>query len=120
MKVGLVALHYPRPEHWDEMICRVHRAAEIMAAAPGCLAVDCWVSDDHQTIVTTGQWVSEQALRAGLRPCGRPALTSITTSASPGPARSLYWPPHERLPEKTAASVRRSPDRSTQPPSPPG
>jgi hypothetical protein len=32
MKVGLVALHYPRPEHWDEMISRVHRAAEGMAA----------------------------------------------------------------------------------------
>jgi len=48
MKVGLVALHFPRPEHWDEMISRVHRAAEVMAAAPGCLAVDCWVSEDHQ------------------------------------------------------------------------
>ena len=23
MKVGLVAVHYPRPEHWDEMISRV-------------------------------------------------------------------------------------------------
>ena len=54
MKVGLVALHYPRLEHWDEMISRVHRAAEVMAAAPGCLAVDCWVSEDHQAVVTTG------------------------------------------------------------------
>jgi hypothetical protein len=32
MKVGLVAVHYPRPEHWDEMISRVHRAAEVLAA----------------------------------------------------------------------------------------
>ena len=65
MKVGLVALHFPRPEHWDEMISRVRRAAEVMAAAPGCLAVDCWVSEDHQAVVTTGQWESEQALMAG-------------------------------------------------------
>jgi quinol monooxygenase YgiN len=65
MKVGLVALHHPRPEHWGEMICRVHRAAEIMAATPGCLAVDCWVSEDHRAVVTTGQWESELALRAG-------------------------------------------------------
>ena len=65
MKAGLVALHYPCPERWDEMISRVHRAAEVMAAAPGCLAVDCWVSEDHQAVVTTGQWESEQALMAG-------------------------------------------------------
>ena len=65
MKVGPGAPHYPRTEHWDEMICRVHRAAEVMAAAPGCLVVDCWVSEDHQAVVTTGQWESEQALMAG-------------------------------------------------------
>jgi len=65
VKVGLVALHFPRPEHWDEMISRVHRAAEVMAMTPGCLAVDCWVSEDHQAVVTTGQWDSELALRAG-------------------------------------------------------
>jgi Antibiotic biosynthesis monooxygenase len=61
MKVGLVALHYPRPEHRDEMISRVRRAAEIMAATPGCLAADCWVSEDHQAVVTTGQWECEGA-----------------------------------------------------------
>jgi len=65
MKVGLVASHFPHPEHWDEMISRVHRAAEVMAATPGCLAVDCRVSEDHQAVVTTGQRESEQALRAG-------------------------------------------------------
>jgi quinol monooxygenase YgiN len=65
MKVGLVALHYPRREHRDEMISRVRRAAEVIGATPGCLAVDCWVSDDGQAVVTTGQWESEQALTAG-------------------------------------------------------
>lgn len=65
MKVGLVAVHYPRREHRDEMISRVHQAAEVMAATPGCLAVDCWVSEDNQAVVTTGQWESEQALTAG-------------------------------------------------------
>jgi hypothetical protein len=46
MKVGLVAPDYPRREHRDEMITRVRRAADVMAATPGCLAVDCWVSED--------------------------------------------------------------------------
>ena len=65
MKVGLVAVHYPRREHWDEMISRVHRAAEVLAATPGCLAVDCWLCEDNQAVVTTGQWESEQARIAG-------------------------------------------------------
>ena len=47
------------------MISRVRRAAEVMAAAPGCLVAGCWVSGDHQAVVTTGQWESQQALRAG-------------------------------------------------------
>jgi hypothetical protein len=27
MKVGLVGIHYPRPEHRDEFISRVHQVA---------------------------------------------------------------------------------------------
>ena len=65
MKVGLVAFHYPRPEHFEQMISRVRRAADVMAATPGCLAADCWVSDDRQAVVTTGQWESQEALMAG-------------------------------------------------------
>ena len=65
MKVGMVALHYPRREHRAEMILRVRQAADVMIATPGCLAADCWVSEDGQAVVTTGQWESEQALTAG-------------------------------------------------------
>ncbi len=35
MKVGLVGIHYPRPEHRDEFIFRVRQAAEVLAATPG-------------------------------------------------------------------------------------
>ena len=65
MKVGLVAFHYPYPEHWDQMISRVSRAADVMAATPGCLAADCWVSEDRRAVVTTGQWESQEALMSG-------------------------------------------------------
>jgi quinol monooxygenase YgiN len=65
MKVGMVALHHPRREHRDEMIFRVRQAAEVMAVTPGCLAVDCRVSEDGRAVVTTGQWESEQAMTAG-------------------------------------------------------
>lgn len=48
MKVGLVAFHYPRPEHRDEMSCGSarQRTPDAMAETPGCLAAGCWVSED--------------------------------------------------------------------------
>ena len=95
MKVGLVAVHYPRREHWDEMIARVHRAAEVLAATPGCLAVECWLSEDNQAVVTTGQWESEQARMAGFSAARTAGVDLITMSASSGHVRSLYSPPHE-------------------------
>jgi quinol monooxygenase YgiN len=64
MQVGLVAFHYPRPEHRAEMLGRVHHAAEVIGAAPGCLGVDCWIGEDGAAIVTTGKWESQQAFTA--------------------------------------------------------
>ena len=46
MKVGLVAFHYPSPEFHDEMLRRVGQAAEFIAGMPGCLAADCWLTQD--------------------------------------------------------------------------
>jgi heme-degrading monooxygenase HmoA len=65
MQVGLVAFHYPRPEYRDQMLSRVQRAAEFLEAVPGCLAVDCWLTEDAAAIVTTGKWESREAFRAG-------------------------------------------------------
>jgi quinol monooxygenase YgiN len=64
MKVGLVAFHYPRREHHDDMLRRVGQAAEFIARTPGCLAADCWITEEPEAIVSTGQWESEEALTA--------------------------------------------------------
>jgi hypothetical protein len=64
MKVGLVAFHYPSREFHDEMLSRVSQAAEFIAGMPGCLAADCWLTEDPPAIVSTGQWESEQAFHA--------------------------------------------------------
>jgi len=65
MQVGLVAFHYPRPEYRAQMLSRVHRAAEVLGAEPGCLGVDCWLGEDGTAIITTGKWESEQAFTGG-------------------------------------------------------
>ncbi|MEU0501204.1 antibiotic biosynthesis monooxygenase [Nocardia sp. NPDC005998] len=65
MTVGFVAFHYPRPEHFDDFVSRVHKVAAAMRSAPGCLSVDCWISTDgDDAVVSTGQWESEEAFAA--------------------------------------------------------
>src|SRR5207245_1249902 len=54
MSVGLIALHYPKPEFRDQTVQRIRRVTEVMATVPGCLYVDCWEEDNTGTIVTTG------------------------------------------------------------------
>ena len=65
MKAGLVAFHYPSRDYSEEMLGRVRRAAEFIAAMPGCLGTDCWLTEDGQAIVSTGQWESMEALLGG-------------------------------------------------------
>ncbi|KAB2340166.1 putative quinol monooxygenase [Actinomadura rudentiformis] len=70
MTVGLVGVHYPEPEYFDEFISRVHQAVETMSTTPGCLSAACWVTVDGGAIVTTGQWESEEALKASFAIAG--------------------------------------------------
>jgi quinol monooxygenase YgiN len=65
MHVGMVAFHYPHPEYRDQMLGRVQQASGFIVATPGCLAIDCWLTEDGTSIVSTGKWESEEALEAG-------------------------------------------------------
>src|SRR5579859_4915436 len=65
MKAGLVAFHYPSRDYSEEMLGRVRRAAQFIAAVPGCLGTECWFTEDGQAIVSTGQWESMEALLGG-------------------------------------------------------
>jgi quinol monooxygenase YgiN len=62
VKVGVVAIHHPHPEHRNELIERVVRAAEVMRRTPGCLSVECWTTPVDDTLITTGQWESRSAV----------------------------------------------------------
>ncbi len=64
MAVGLVAVHYPRPECAAEMMERVRAAAVVLIGVPGCQEASCW-RDPEGAVVTIGKWESEGALRAG-------------------------------------------------------
>lgn len=61
MKIGMVAVHYPKDEYRLEFVARVTAAADAVGAASGCLAADCWVTEEG-AVVSTAQWVDESAM----------------------------------------------------------
>ncbi len=50
----LIALHYPKLEHREEMVRRLRRANEVVLSTPGCLGSEVWLTDD--AVVTIGTW----------------------------------------------------------------
>lgn len=64
MTVGLLAFHYPKPDHAEEMVDRVRAAADVMIDMLGCLEATCW-RESGGAVVTIGKWKSEDAMKAG-------------------------------------------------------
>jgi quinol monooxygenase YgiN len=75
--VGMVALHYPEPTHFDEFVNRVHRFADAFRSTPGCLSAECWVTGDGEAVVSTVQWESEEARAASLAAVMKGAAVEI-------------------------------------------
>jgi len=67
MNFRIVAFHYPKAEHHDEMVRRCGRAAEVMATSPGCLDVEVWKEESGGAVVTTGKFESKEACMYALR-----------------------------------------------------
>ncbi|MGI8695738.1 MAG: hypothetical protein ACR2JQ_03690 [Mycobacteriales bacterium] len=65
MSIGWVAFHYPKPEYRDDMIRRVHAAAQVLIEVPGCPDVHCWETVEIGAIVASGRWESNEARQAG-------------------------------------------------------
>ncbi len=59
----LVAWHYPRPEHRDDMVRRVRDATGIFRLTPGCLDAEVWVDDDSGAIVVTARFFTDDTIR---------------------------------------------------------
>lgn len=66
VKVGMVAIHYPREAHREEFVSRVQHAAQVMGSAPGCLSADCWLTAAG-AVASTAQWETAEAMKASFR-----------------------------------------------------
>ncbi len=61
MALAVVAFHYPKPEHRDELVARLAAAAEVKAATEGCVDVGYWEERESGALVSTGTFASEEA-----------------------------------------------------------
>lgn len=67
MALGLVAFHYPKPEHRDELLERMRAAAEVMRAVEGCTDASVWEMREGAALVSTGTFASEEAWTQAVR-----------------------------------------------------
>jgi quinol monooxygenase YgiN len=67
MALGLVAFHYPRPEHRAELVQRMQAAAHVMRTVEGCTDASVWETPESAALVSTGTFVSEEAWTQAVR-----------------------------------------------------
>lgn len=67
MALGLVAFHYPRPEHRDELVQRMKDAADVMKTVEGCLDAEVWETREATALVSIGTFASEEAWTHAVR-----------------------------------------------------
>ncbi|MFG2917557.1 antibiotic biosynthesis monooxygenase [Kitasatospora sp. NPDC048298] len=73
MSFGFVAFHYPKPEYVEEFVDRCHRVREVLAAQPGFLRAEVWVTPEGDAVVTTGAFGSQEAFQGAFAAVGREA-----------------------------------------------
>ncbi|WP_431956190.1 antibiotic biosynthesis monooxygenase [Nocardia lijiangensis] len=64
MTVGMIAVHYPEAEHFEDFVARVRKVAAVMRSTPGCLSATYWANDTGDAVVSTVEWESDEAVAA--------------------------------------------------------
>ena len=66
MRYLSVAMHYPKPEHVDDLLGAMKRLGEALQTVPGFLEATAWKEPMGNRIVAISTWESQQAfLHAG-------------------------------------------------------
>ena len=67
MSFRMIAFHYQKKEHRDELLQRLERAAQIMKRAPGFIDVEVWKEQGSGALVTTARFESSDACMTALQ-----------------------------------------------------
>ena len=61
MRYLSLAMHYPKPEHVDDLLGAMKRLGEALQAVPGLLEASAWKDQASGRIVAISTWESQQA-----------------------------------------------------------
>jgi hypothetical protein len=59
-----LAIHYPKPEHVDDVLASMRRVDKAAEGAPGLIAIGAWRDQGSDRLVGLAQWESEEAYQA--------------------------------------------------------
>ena len=60
------AIHYPKPEHVDDLLTEMRRLDETVRGTPGLLRIGAWREEQTGRIVALSLWESREALAAAV------------------------------------------------------
>ncbi len=61
MRYLSVAMHYPKPEHVDDLLGVMKRLGEALQTVPGLLDASAWKESANDRLVALSTWESRQA-----------------------------------------------------------
>ncbi len=61
-----LALHYPKPEHLNDLIAAMQRLNDALQDAPGLLHIGAWHEESSTRIVAISIWESQKAFQEAL------------------------------------------------------
>ncbi len=74
MQTLFLAIHYPKPEHLDDLVGAMAALGRTLERTPGVLAVSTW--RDAERVVAMSTWTSPEALAAA-RPAMAAAIADV-------------------------------------------
>ncbi|MEU9000173.1 antibiotic biosynthesis monooxygenase [Streptomyces caniferus] len=105
MTVGFVGVHYPHPTHFDDFIARVQHAVDVLRTTPSCLSAACWVTAEGESVVSTAQFASDEALAASFAAAHEAGVDFAYDERERLPRQVLTLRPPPVLPEETSVTM---------------
>ena len=64
MKYLTVGIHYPKPEHMEDIVTAIKKVAEVALKCEGLVETGSWLDKENNRLVLMSLWESEEHARA--------------------------------------------------------